>query len=293
MKKALFLLLLPGREYRYASLARGTYRLVFSAALGKDRERRYTLAVEFAVREDGSGGYTGTFAEAKALIRDYSRRLGEAAVWPEEVLQRKSWAYAYPMLLMGRDLYVGRWTVEQTRLGARVTVHRDLDLPRAEALLEGLSGLVVLRGEDFSPKLSPVTETNQGTGGTLRAELIPQTDPELYREGAWLLTPELREGTQTDFYWCRNLWVERRDLDTGQWYALGYSGGYLLYETERTVYLEAGDHPLTVLSLGEFDAEFPPGEEYRFVLAFDTRPGTGDTLEYYICPFVVTAQGEA
>ena len=45
--------------HKYGPLPQGTYRLVFAAWLGEDYNTSYPLAVEFSVREDGTGMYTG------------------------------------------------------------------------------------------------------------------------------------------------------------------------------------------------------------------------------------------
>ena len=47
------------RYFKYGPLPKGVYRLVFQAWLEEDYQTRYPLVVEFSIREDGSGMYTG------------------------------------------------------------------------------------------------------------------------------------------------------------------------------------------------------------------------------------------
>ena len=71
-------------------------------------------------------------------------------------------------------------------------------------LLAAYGNVEVVRGTDGSRKPSPVTEANAGTLGVLRAEVLEQSDPELYREGTWLLSLEVtREGVELEPNWLR------------------------------------------------------------------------------------------
>ena len=272
----------------YLGLEPGTYRLVLPIRQKGEAETAW-LAAQFTVREDGSAAYAGEELELNVVIRDYARRLGEACVHPEEAANP-----LYPALSRF-DPYVRSWQIRPDREGYAVTVHRDRDLERARALLADFENVKVVRGEDPAVSLSPVTEENLGSRGELRAELVPQTDPRLYRESTWLLRFRWDgDGPQQLELAC---YPERRSAGSGLWYALPYhhrtfsgeygpagSSGYLPT-------LTPGENTM-VISLGDIFTEFEPGTEYRFVLAVPA-PSGGYGYEYYVCPFAVTERGEA
>ena len=279
----------------YASLTKGTYRLVLPLSTEGQQAEPSWLAVEFTIRSEGSGQFSGMLRPAEAAVRDYGRRLGERYSWPEELTEP---GYFWPhdgvfpdrnFFPVSTDLYVYRWELKRRSGRLAVTVYRDRDVERAEALLAPYDNVEVVRGTDGSRKLSQVTEANAGTLGALRAEVLEQTDPELYREGTWLLSLEVtREGVELEPNWLRGIFPEVWDEEAGKWYALDwdYGNGGLQYEIAFP--MEPGVHPIAVVSLGFFRYEFRPGEQYRFVLSGDVQTGNGEKLEYYTCPFTVS-----
>ena len=126
-----------------------------------------------------------------------------------------------------------------------------------------------------------------GTLGVLRAEVLEQDDPELYREGTWLLSLEVTEAVQVDWDFVQNVWPEVWDPKEETWYALENQDQFRLAMGYPTVTLQPGLNPFRVVSLGWYKAEFRPGEQYRFVLLADVRTESGERLEYYTCPFTV------
>ena len=168
-----------------------------------------------------------------------------------------------------------------------MTVWRDRDVKRVKALLGKFGCVDVVRGEDYERKPSPVKEEMLGILGVLRAEVLEQTDPELCREGTWLLSLEVTEEVQVDGDFVQNVWPEVWDEETGKWYALADHSWFSLLMQYPAMTLEPGLNPLRVVSLGWYKAEFRPGEQYRFVLLADGQPGSEVKLEYYVCPFTV------
>ena len=283
-----------GRNQVYGALPRGSYRLVFFVHLGEDRKTEYPLAVSFSIGQDGSGTYTGLEQEVRAAVRAYRDRLAEAYVLPEPPADAPWYACLYGSALQTDCAH--QWKVDMHKGTVRVTVYRDRDVERARAVLADFPSAEVVRGEDFPRRSSPVTEEKLGTLGVLTAEPVLQTDPELYREGTWLLTLEVtaEEAVWRSSGWCTNLFPEVWDRETEQWLAipipdLGYSA-----MGHAAVAMEPGMKLQVLVSLGVFHTEFSPEEEYRFVLESDAGPGTGAMqLEYYVCPFAVTMEGEA
>ena len=281
-----------GREFTFAftpmyrALTRGTYRLVLPMTVDGENAEKAWLVLEFTIREDGSGQFNGMLRAAEAAVRNYSQDLLERYLWPEGME-----VYAIFWHSTGHwtgDPYTLAWSEERLHASLRVTVWRDRDVKRAKALLSGYQNVYVVRGEDTEPRPSAVKEETPGSLGTLRAELLIQEDPELYREGTWLLSLEVEEEVQVDRDFLLNIWPEIWDPEAGQWYALGEQNWFRLAAGYASVTLEPGLNPLRVVSLGQFHAEFRPGEQYRFVLLADALAGSGDQLEYYTCPFTVS-----
>lgn len=231
-------------------------------------------------------------AEVEAVIREYRSSLGEAAIHlrpkPASAADLDPKIGALPG---GPDPYVLHWRVRPEPGGFVVSVRRDRDVDRASALLAEFDNVRAERGEDPADAPSPVTEENLGSRGELRAELIPQTDPRLYRESLWALTFRL-DGEETQRFSDQRLFPEYRSEDG--WRVLpGHNrtalADWLVSEMPHLV-LKPGDN-LFECNLGEFSAEFDPGKEYRFVLSFSSLEGGG--VEYYTCPFSITLEGEA
>ncbi len=276
-----------GEWSKYAPLPQGTYRLVFSAQLGEEGEGGF-IAAEFRIREDGTGMYLGANREAETLVRAYSSRLAKLYVWPEEGEDPSSPTGASPFT---QDPYVQQWKLEHSGAMLTVTVYRDRDVERAKALLADYSMVKVVRGEDALPVIRPETEDDPGTLGILTAELVPQRDPELYREGTWLLTFTLTRDALLKPDCIQGVFPEVRDREEEQWRGLGASISSLeVYYPPEPV--EKGTAIRVNVCLGTFHAEFAPEEEYRFVLAMDVGDREHE-LRYFTAPFAVTAEGEA
>ena len=139
--------------------------------------------------------------------------------------------------------------------------------------------------------IRPETEEDPGTLGILTAELVPQRDPELYREGTWLLTFTLTRDALLKPDCIQGVFPEVRDREEEQWRGLGASISSLeVYYPPEPV--EKGTAIRVNVCLGTFHAEFAPEEEYRFVLAMDVGDREHE-LRYFTAPFAVTAEGEA
>ena len=135
-----------------------------------------------------------------------------------------------------------------------------------------------------------------GTLGTLRAELVPQTDPELCREGTWLLTLEVtaEETVWRSPGWVQKFFVEVWDREAEEWATLSILNWFYLAVGHSPVPMEPGMELWALVSLGWFHTEFSPEEEYRFVLESDAGPGNDRwVFEYYTCPFSITEAGQA
>ena len=284
-----------GKGLIYGTLSEGAYRLVFSVHLGEDWEREYPLAVEFSIREDGTGQYTGLLREVRAVVLAYRSRLAEAYVLPEAA-EDAPWFAQYNCSRPTADPYVQQWEIRKHQGMIRVTVYRDRDVERAKTLLGDFPSVEVVRGEDFPRRSSPVREDKLGTLGILTAEPVEQTDPELYREGTWLLTLEVTAGETVwrSPAWVKNVFPEVWDREEERWVALPIPNMFYSAVGYNPVAMEPGMKLSVQVSLGMFHAEFSPEEEYRFVLESDAGPGTGPMqTEYYTCPFAVTGTGQA
>ena len=231
-------------------------------------------------------------AEVEAVIREYRSSLGEAAIHlrpkPASAADLDPKIGALPG---GPDPYVLHWRVRPEPGGFVVSVRRDRDVDRAAELMAEFDNVRAERGEDPADAPSPVTEENVGSRGELRAELIPQTDPRLYRESLWALTFRF-DGEETQRFSGQRLFPEYRSGDTWRVLPGHYRTALADWVVSEMPYLvlKPGDN-LFECSLGEFSAEFAPGKEYRFVLSFSSLEGGG--VEYYTCPFSITLEGEA
>ncbi len=268
----------------YRALTKGAYRLVLPLR-AEDTEESLWLVLEFNIRADGTGQFNGMLRPAEVALENHRRGLAEKYVWPEDMEVPGSRVWNSTGRNWTSDPYAGRWTYERLHGRLRVTVWRDRDVQRARALLGKFGCVDVVRGEDGERKPSPVKDELRGSLGVLRAELLEQTDPDLYREGTWLLSLEVTEEVQVDGDFGLSIWPEVWDPEEEKWYALWdlnqFSIGY------PTVTLQPGLNSLRVVSLGWYKAEFRPGEQYRFVFQADVRAGSGERLEYYTCPFTV------
>ena len=269
----------------YRPLTKGTYSLVMPMR-AEGTEERLWLALGFSIRADGTGQFSGMLRPAEIALENFRRGLGEKYVWPED-LEVLGVAFNSTGRNWTSDPYTAAWTAERLHGRLRVTVRRDSDVKRVKALLGKFGCVDVVRGEDYERKPSPVKEEMPGTLGVLRAELIEQEDPDLCREGTWLLSLEVAEEVQVDGDFVLNVWPEIWDPEDEQWYALAEQSQHRLAMAYRTLTLEPGLNPFRVVSLGWYRAEFRPGEQYRFVLLADVRSGSGEKLGYYTCPFTV------
>ena len=269
----------------YRALTKGAYRLVLPLR-AEDTEESLWLVLEFNIRADGTGQFNGMLRPAEVALENYRRGLAEKYVWPED-LEVLGVAFNSAGRNWTSDPYTAAWTAERLHGRLRVTVRRDSDVKRVKALLGKFGCVDVVRGEDYERKPSPVKEEMPGTLGVLRAEVLEQEDPDLCREGTWLLSLEVTEEVQVDGDFVLNVWPEAWDPEEGQWYALAEQSQSRLAFGYPTVVLEPGLNPFRVVSLGWYKAEFRPGEQYRFVLLADIRAGSGEELGYYTCPFTV------
>lgn len=283
----------------YGDLSPGLYRMVVSCSAlphGDGERQEGLIAAEFRIREDGTGIWQG-LGEAEKMIRLYARDLRERYLAvPQEVspwLNRRD-AYG-PM-----DPYVSRWKVERHPGRLLVTVQRDREAERARALLGGFSFVDILRAPAEEPgDPSPVTAENGGSRGLLEAILLEQPDPELYREGFWLLRFTWQGGDTAD--WDRGVpWygpasLEVYDEEAALWRRLisdeapGFAWGWAAVSP-----LEPGETVLErFLCLGACGEEFSPEKAYRLVLPVYVQPGRDRTAEYYTCPLPITEAGQA
>jgi hypothetical protein len=272
----------------YRPLTKGTYSLVMPMR-AEGTEERLWLALGFSIRADGTGQFSGMLRPAEIALENFRRGLGEKYVWPED-LEVLGVAFNSTGRNWTSDPYTAAWTAERLHGRLRVTVRRDRDVKRVKALLGKFGCVDVVRGEDYQRKPSPVKEEMPDTFGVLRAEVLEQTDPELCREGTWLLSLEVAEEVQVDGDFVLNVWPEIWDPEEEQWYALAEQSQHRLDIAYRTLTLEPGLNPFRVVSLGWYRAEFRPGEQYRFVLLADVRSGSGEKLGYYTCPFTVNEE---
>jgi hypothetical protein len=270
----------------YRPLTKGTYRLVLPMWTEEPEESLW-LVLEFTIRGYGTGQFGGMLRPAEAALQNYRRALAEKYVWPED-LEVLNVAWNSTGRNWPSDPYAGSWTVERLHGRLRITVWRDRDVKRVKALLGKFGCVDVVRGEDYARKPSGLKEEMMGSLGVLRAELLEQDDPDLYREGTWLLSLELEEAVQVDGDFVQNVWPEVWDPEEERWYALEEHNWFSLGMSYPVVTLEPGLNPLRVVSLGWVKAEFRPGEQYRFVLLADAQAGSGVQLEYYTCPFAVS-----
>ena len=269
----------------YQTLSKGTYRLVLPM-WAEDAEERFWLVLEFSIRADGTGQFNGMLRPAEVALNNYRRGLAERYVWPED-MQVLGSVWNNTGRNWTSDPYTTAWTAERLHGRLRVTVWRDRDVQRAKDLLGRFGCVDVVRGEDYERKPSPVKEEMPGILGVLRAEVLEQEDPELCREGTWLISLEVTEEVQVDGDFVQNVWPEVWDEETGKWYALADHSWFSLLMQYPAMTLEPGLNPLRVVSLGWYKAEFRPGEQYRFVLLADGQLGSEVKLEYYVCPFTV------
>ena len=266
----------------YPDLAPGEYRVVLPLYPKGEGDAEW-LTAKFTVYSDYAGAFTGEMETLEAVILDYKNALTEAYVWPEA-------QEVYPRLFLLSDPYVTGWRVRQERGGFVVTVRRDRDLERAEALLADFAHVRAERGEDPATGSSPVTGDNLGSRGELRAEPVEQTDPRLFRESLWILTFRW-EGEEAYRRSAWVLYVERKAGDSWQVLPEGSRAfdGYIEEYDGWPLVLEPGENTL-VFNLGYCRTEFDPEAEYRFVLGILSPEGKP---EYYPCPFSVSEAGEA
>ena len=289
-------------EYRFSplfgSLPAGLYRMVVSCTAlpyAEGAERRDGLiAVEFRIREDGTGIWQG-LGEAENLIHLYAQDLG--ALYqpvPEEVSARFSQRWTFP----SNDPYVNGWRLERSKDRLLVTVQRDRELDRARTLLGGNPYVEVVRAEAEERSPSPVTAENLGSRGTLELVTLEQPDPDLYREGFRLLR-FIWTGEETDLDWSipwyGGVSLEEYDGSAASWNRLDADKEflYLAWGWASRSTAEPGELALEfMLRLYSVREEFSPEKEYRIVLSVRTDSDREKTLEYYTCPLIVTEKGQ-
>ena len=269
----------------YGELPAGTYRLVLNAGTwwaDSAQEEPLRIVSQFVIHGDGSGEWQG-LEEAEALVDTYSRELAAKYRYEPE----GDW-FLSPGPIWSRDPAVMRWALERQRDTLTVTVYRDRDLERAEALLGSYPNVEIIRARDFTTP-SPVRESNTRTDLVLTARVIEQEDPALEPAGTWLLSltwkgEETLELYPDPFY---AIYLEEYDPEGDQWLRLpdfgwGRIGPLWMY----TVPLEPGQTVnIYNLNLGWYQEDLSRDKQYRFALHMDTQPGSEVTLEYVLCPF--------
>ncbi|MBR5701182.1 MAG: hypothetical protein IKX47_01850, partial [Oscillospiraceae bacterium] len=273
-------------EQWYGELEPGTYRMVITAheepAGTAAIEGPYRIVSQFKIHADGSGEWQ-VLEEAENLVYVYSRELAVRYRYELE----GDW-FLSPGPTWSRDPAVMRWQLERQRDSLAVTVYRDLDLERAEALLGNYPNVEIVRGEDFTTP-SPVREENTRTDLVLTARVIEQEDPALEPAGIWLLSltwngEETLELYPDPFY---AVYLEEYDPEEDCWLRLpDFGWGRIGPLWSYTVPLEPGQTVhIYNLNLGWYKGDLSRDKQYRFALKMDTQPGSEQTLEYILCPF--------
>lgn len=269
-------------SHYFGELPPGSYRLVIACqALPYDGEPEKTdsfITVPFRILEDGSGVLEEA-EEAKQLVFLYiNGGLGNRDGW---IVRVKASAW--------------RWDLKEQEDRLRLTVWRDRDLERAQALLGDYGCVDILRGEDPALKPSPVTEENLGSRGTL--SITPY--PDIY--SLWVQEPDQPpvlwvysftfagegSGTQTlnvDAYFHIEV------LEGDRWLSMSTTMDQSTVELFERVYQIQGRPGGTVsfgmnnsrlMNLSLVYGEFDPAKEYRVVLQMWEDP---QNKEYYTCP---------
>ena len=268
-------------EAWYGELAPGTYRLLISCWSEPFGEDAGFILCEFHINADGSGEWQG-LEEAENLVNVYSAQL--AARYRYDV--DGDWFYS-PGPFWSRDPYVSTWKLERQAGKLTVTVYRDGDYTRAQALLGNNPQVEILRKELITTH-SPVTEDNTRRDGVLTARIIEQEDPALEPQGTWLLslTWNGEEPLELEPDAFLTVFVEEYDPEGDEWRRLPHNWGQIGPQWMTFVPLEPGKTVNVYnVSLGWYMAELSRDKQYRFALLTDTQAGVGETLEYFLCPF--------
>ena len=266
----------------FGELPAGTYRLVISAdTVGETAAEVPRIVSQFRINADGSGEWQG-LEEAENLVDTYSRELAARYRYALE----GDWFYL-PGPTRSRDLSVYTWKLERQRDQLTVTVYRDLDDDRAEALLGNYPNVEILRGENFTTP-SPVREENTCTDGVLSARIIEQEDPALEPAGTWLLslTWNGEEPLELEPNAFLTVFVEEYDPETEEWRRLPHDWGQIGPQWMEFIPLEPGKTVnVYTVNLGLYRGDLSRDKQYRFALLTDTQAGEEETREYFLCPF--------
>lgn len=272
-------------ELWYGELEPGTYRMVISAgaepAGTAAMEGPYRIVCQFKINADGSGERQ-SLEEAENLADTYSRELAARYRYDLD----GDWFYV-PGPTWSRDLSVYTWKLERQRDQLTVTVYRDLDYERAEALLGNYPNVEIIRGKDFTTP-SPLRESNTRTDGVLSARVIEQEDPALEPAGTWLLslTWNGKEPLELEPNAFRTVFVEEYDPEAEEWRRLPHDWGHIGPQWMEFIPLEPGKAVnVYIVNLGLYRRDLSRDKQYRFALLTDTQAGNGETLEYFLCPF--------
>ena len=268
---------------RYGALEPGVYRLVLSCFSAPFGENAGFVVCQFQINEDGSGAWAG-LEEAENLVQLYSRQRQALYDLPLE----GDWFYV-PGPTWSRDPYVEGWELRRQGDRLQVTVYRDRDDRQAQALLGNNPQAEIIRALTPFTTPSPVRKSNTGSG-LLTARRIEQKYP-LDPEGTWLLslTWQGEEAIELDPDAFLGVYVEEYDGFEDQWRRLpmtvDLSGRFDVGRDDTVTLVPGQTVNVYLVNLGWYKAQLSWDSRYRFVLAADTRAGSGEERRYFTCPF--------
>ncbi len=215
--------------------------------------------------------------EARQGVRDYG--YNQAALYGSPGVEFDPWVSSWDL------------TTDITKAGTflTITVHREFDIPRAEALRQEYDCIrVEYEPPEKTSKKSTLNEADAQVCIYMDMEAIPPLSADLPSQGVW----------RASFTWDRELttyveddwWMEAYNEDVGEWYKLRQIHGGRL-DMAFYIHMEPGEYEWFV-STANYSYDFQPGR-YRYIYTTSDKNDYSVPGAYFIGEFEITEENAA